>query len=552
MFRHSLRFTLVALIVQSALLAAADEKAPFWKASGSQGAVVAGKADAADAAIEILHRGNAVDATVAALLVLSVSDSANFCFGGEVPIMVYDARRKVVEVLSGQGTAPRLAAVDYFQRQKGGHIPGGGDPTTAAVPAALDACLTALDRYGTLSFAEAAQPMQRLLEQSNTGWRADLGKTIGRLVQAEKGSCERRRGLRLVADYFYRGPIAREIDAWSRQHGGLLRYGDLATHVTRVEEPVSIEYRGYTILKCGPWTQGPCLLATLRLLEPLNLKAMGHNRPDYVHALVEAMKLGLADRDAYYADPLLVDVPLESLLSPRYADLRRPLLDMARASLELRPGDPIAGRALLGQMPQAYRLPPDGLIQDTTTCVVADREGNVVAATPSGWGGVMAGRTGVMLGSRLRSFNTWPGHPNCIQPGKRPRITLSPTLVLRGGKPVTAISVAGGDQQDQVTLQLLLDWIEFGLGPADAVTAPRFITNHYVGSFNQTPPQLGSLLVEESLGKETIDALSARGHRIQCGKPPFGSPVMLVVDPVTGRKQAAGDPKAGRHARAYP
>ena len=183
--------------------------------------------------------------------------------------------------------------------------------------------------------------------------------------------------------------------------------------------------------------------------------------------------------------------------------------------------------------------------------MVADREGNVVAATPSGWGGVMAGRTGVMLGSRLRSLNTWPGHPNCIEPGKRPRITLSPTLVLREGKPVAAISVAGGDQQDQVTLQLLLDWIEFGFGPAEAVTAPRFITNHHIGSFNQSPPQLGSLLVEESLGKETIDALSARGHRVQVQKPPFGHPVMLVLDPVTGRKQAAGDPKAGRHARAY-
>ena len=512
---------------------------------------MAGKPDAADAAIEVLHHGNAVDAAVAALLVLSVSDSANFCFGGEVPIMVYDARRKVVEVLSGQGTAPRLATVDYFERHQGGHIPGGGDPTTAAVPAALDACLTALDRYGTLSFAEAAQPMRKLLNQSNTGWKADLSKTIGRLVEGEKGSNERRRGLRLVADYFYRGPIAREIDAWSRQHGGLLRYADLATHVTRIEEPVSIEYRGYTILKCGPWTQGPCLLETLRLLESLNLKAMGHNRPDYVHAVAEAMKLGLADRDAYYADPLLVDVPLAELLSPKYAELRRPLVDMTRASLELRPGDPIAGRALLGKMPQAYRLPHDGLIQDTTTCVVADRDGNVVAATPSGWGGVMAGRTGVILGSRLRSFNTWRGHPNCIEPGKRPRITLSPTLVLRQGKPVIAISVAGGDQQDQVTLQLLLDSIEFGLGPAGAVTAPRFITNQYIGSFNQTPPQLGSLLVEESLGKETLDTLSARGHRIQFGKPPFGSPVMLVLDPLTGRKLAAGDPRAGRHARAY-
>jgi gamma-glutamyltranspeptidase/glutathione hydrolase len=476
-------------------------------------------------------------------LVLSVSDSGNFCFGGEVPIMVYDARRKVVEVLSGQGAAPRLATLDYFQRHKGGHIPAGGDPTTAAIPAALDACLTALDRYGTLSFAEVAQPMQRLLRQSNTGWKADLSKTIGQLIEAEKGCGERRRGLRLVADCFYRGPIAREIDAWSRQHGGLLRYADLAMHVTRVEEPLSIPYRGYTICKCGPWTQGPYLLETLRLLEPLNLKAMGHNRPDYVHVLAEAMKLGLADRDTYYADPLLVDVPMRDLLSSRYADLRRPLLDMTRTSLELRPGDPIAGRALLGKMPQAYRLPPEGPVQDTTTCVVADREGNVVAATPSGWGGVMAGRTGVMLGSRLRSLNTWPGHPNCIEPGKRPRITLSPTLVLREGKPVAAISVAGGDQQDQVTLQLLLDWIVFGLGPAEAVTAPRFITNHHIGSFNQTPPQLGSLLVEESLGKETIDALSARGHRVQVQKPPFGHPVMLVLDPATGQKQAAGDPK---------
>ena len=551
MFGHSLRFALVALIVPSALVAVAEEKAPFWNASGSQGAVIAGKPDAADAAIEILHRGNAVDAAVSALLVLSVSDSGNFCFGGEVPIMVYDARRKVVEVISGQGAAPRLATLDYFQRQHGGHIPGGNDPTTAAVPAALDACLTALDRYGSLSFAEAAQPMQRALKESPTGWRADLGKTIARLVEAERGSSDRRRGLRLVADYFYRGPIAREIDLWSRQQGGLLRYADLATHVTRVEEPVSIEYRGYTVLKCGPWSQGPYLLETLRLLEPLDLKAMGRNRPDYVHALVEAMKLGLADRDTYYADPLLADVPLQELLSPKYAELRRPLVDMARASQELRPGDPIAGRALLGTLPQAYRLPPEGRIHDTTTCVVADRDGNVVAATPSGWGGVMAGNTGVMLGSRLRSLNTWPSHPNCIEPGKRPRITLSPTLVLRQGKPVVAISVAGGDQQDQVTLQLLLDWIEFGLEPADAVTAPRFITNHLVGSFNQTPPQLGSLLVEKSLGQETIDALSARGHRIQVAKPPFGNPVMLVLDPVTGHMQAAGDPKAARHARAY-
>jgi len=539
---------LVLLTVRSAAAAGKDD---FWKASGSQGAAVAGGQEAADAAIRILYRGNAVDAAVAALLVLSVTDSGNFCFGGEVPILVYDAKRNVVEVLSGQGAAPRLATVEYFERHKGGRIPGSNDPTTAAVPSALDACLVALDRYGTLSFAETVQPALTILERQDSGWRADLAKTIRRLIESERASGgDRRRGLRLVADCFYRGPIAREIDAWSRQRGGLLRYTDLATHVTRIEEPVAIEYRGYKVVKCGAWTQGPYLLQTLRLLEKFDLKSMGYNRPDYVHAVVESMKLALADRDTCYADPLFVDVPLQQLLSPEYADLRRPLIDMTRASQEQRPGDPIAGRALLGKTPEAYRLPEE-TIHDTTTCLVADREGNVVAATPSGWGGVLAGRTGVVLGSRLRSFNTWRGHPNCIEPGKRPRITLTPTLVFRQGRPVAAISVAGGDLQDQVTLQLLLGYIEFGLSPAEAVTAPRFVTHHYVGSFNQTPPQLGSLLVYASLGEETIANLSARGHRIRVQKPPLGHPTMITLDPKTGQKRAAGDPKAGRHARAY-
>ena len=289
-------------------------------------------------------------------------------------------------------------------------------------------------------------------------------------------------------NYLY---IAAELEEFYIEQGGFLRRADLTAHTTRIEDPVTVAYRGYTICKCGPWTQGPYLLQTLRLLEKFDLKSMGHNGPDYVHAVVEAMKLGLADRDTYYADSLFVDVPLQGLLSREYAALRRPLIEMGKASLEQRPGDPIAGRALLGKAPQAYRLSPEP-VHDTTTCVVADREGNVVAATPSGWGGVLAGRTGVVLGSRLRSLNTWRGHPNCIEPGKRPRITLTPTLVLRAGKPVAAISVAGGDQQDQVTLELLLSHIEFGLSPAAAVTAPRFITNHYVGSFNQTPTRINS------------------------------------------------------------
>ena len=260
------------------------------------------------------------------------------------------------------------------------------------------------------------------------------------------------------------------------------------------------------------------------------------------------MKLALANRDAFYADPLLADVPLAQLLSEEYAALCRPLVDANSASLELRPGDPRGGKSLLGIAPQDYRV-PGGPVHDTTTCVVADRLGNVVVATPSGWGGVMAGQTGIRLNSRLRSLNTWEGHPNCIEPGKRPRVTLSPTLVMKSGKPVAAISVAGGDMQDQISLQILLDWLVFGQSPAEAVTAPRFYTDHLVGSFNQTPPQLGSLIVDPSLPPETVAGLAARGHVVKVVKPPLAHPVMVTIDPATGRKDAAGDPNSKRYAR---
>jgi len=412
-------FTLVALgminpMSEAAAQNVSEAEALGWRASGKQGAVVAGGNQAVQAGLNVLRKGgNAVDAAVATLIALAVTDSDQYCFGGEVPILVYDARRKVVEVLSGQGVAPRLATREYFAG-KGG-IPGDGiEP--AAVPAVLDACLTALDRYGTRTFAQVAAPALQILQRCEEDWHADLAGTLQRLIQAEQAASEdRRRGLRLVADYFYRGPLAHEFHEWSQANGGLLRYTDLATHVTRVEEPVAIEYRGTRVYKCGPWTQGPYLLQALRLLEGFDLKAMGRNKPDTIHVVVETMKLALADRDVYYADPLFANVPLQPLLSPDYAELRRPLIDMRYASLVQRPGDPLSGRALLGQSQTRRGL--GGSANDTTTCLVADRWGNVVAATPSGWGGVLAGKTGVRLGTRLQSFNTWQDHPNCIAPG---------------------------------------------------------------------------------------------------------------------------------------
>ena len=237
---------------------------------------------------------------------------------------------------------------------------------------------------------------------------------------------------------------------------------------------MTANYRGYTVCKCGPWTQGPYLCQTLRLLEGFDLKALGHLSADYVHVAVEAMKLALADRDEYYGDPEFVDVPLAVLLSDRYTELRRPLIDMRHASLEARPGDPIHMAALKG----GGQFRPG--VGGTTTCVVADRWGNVVSATPSAnVENLDGGRTGVTYSNRLVSLDTVPGHPNCIQPGKRPRITLTPTLVLKDGRPILAISVAGGDLQDQTALNLLLDFVDFGMAPEQAVTVPRFATHHH-------------------------------------------------------------------------
>jgi gamma-glutamyltranspeptidase/glutathione hydrolase len=529
----------------------AQEAAPArkpWNASGTHGVVVAGGADAVEAGITMLHSGgNAADAAAATILALSVTDSSQFCFGGEVPILVFDARRRAAEVLCGQGAAPRLATRDHFEK-KGG-IPGSGIEA-AAVPGALDACLTLLDRHGTRTFAQAVAPTLALLERGKRPWHPQLARTIRRLVEAEQAAQgDRSRGLRLVADCFYRGPVAREIDAWSRASGGLLRYSDLATHTTRIEDPVTIRYRGYTVCKCGPWTQGPSLLQTLALLEGFDLKAMGHNRADTIHTTTEALKLALADRDVYYADPLFEDVPLQELLSPEYTALRRPLIDAGRASLVQRPGDPRGGKALLEDGPARRGL--GGPANDTTTCLAADGQGNVVAATPSGWSGSLAGQTGVWLGSRLQSFNTWEGHPNCIAPGKRPRITLTPTLVLKDGAPVLAVSVAGGDDQDQASVQMLLDVIDFGLTPGQAVTAPRFRTGHFLGSFRQARPDLGSLRLNPEVGPETIAELQRRGHRVTTARGSVATPSVLTIDRKTGMIDGAGDPRTGRHAAGY-
>ena len=264
------------------------------------------------------------------------------------------------------------------------------------------------------------------------------------------------------------------------------------------------------------------------------------------------LKLAMADRDEYYGDPNFVDVPMSVLLSDAYTELRRPLIDMDQASQEARPGDVDNMEAVKSRW--AWFRPGVG---GTTTCAVADRWGNVVAATPSAnvyYEADMGGPTGVSYGNRLRSLNTTPGHPNCIQPGKRPRITLTPTLVLRNNTPILAISVAGGDLQDQATMNLLLDFVEFDLHPEAAVTAPRFATAHHQDSFDPNPNRAqtfirpGSLSINDSVDISVRQELARRGHTLDAKASPIATPVMLYVAQDSGIIYAAGDPAAGRHA----
>jgi gamma-glutamyltranspeptidase/glutathione hydrolase len=524
-----------------------------WQASGTGGAVAAGGSAAVAAGMEMLRAGgNAADAAAATLLALSITDHGLFAIGGEIPFIIHDAQRQETKVLCGLGRAPLdQAATDWYMANG---IPYDGDMKAAPVSGAVDLCVTALKLYGTMSFADAVAPTLALLAGNERDWYPRLAATLGKMIDTEATATGSREDkLTAARDRFYTGDIADDLVAWYIAKGGFLRKADLAAHVTRVEDPVTVDYRGYTACKCDTWTQGPALCQALRLLEGFDLQAMGHLSADYVHTVVEALKLAFADRDAYYGDRLFADVPLEALLSRDYADIRRPLINMAAASQEIRPGDP-RGLQPLAEGGQ-YRPGPGG----TTTCVVADRWGNVVAATPScnvfgdkGDGGA----TGVTHGNRLRSLNSCAGHPNCIQPGKRPRITLTPTLVLKDGRPEIAISVAGGDLQDQTTLNMLLNAIEFGMSPAEAVTAPRFNTHHHEDSFKPVSNRqeaivdVGSLRVHDSIDTATQEALAARGHKLTTASGPIADPVMLRIDHDTGIIHAAGDPAANRHAAA--
>ncbi|MDX6612572.1 MAG: gamma-glutamyltranspeptidase / glutathione hydrolase [Blastocatellia bacterium] len=582
---------------------------------GKRGVVAGGHPLSVEAGLRILqHGGNAVDAGVATILAASVIEFSHFSFGGEVPILIKlkDSRKNPnVVVIEGMGQAPLQATREFFVNRtkpvtegtatmagaKAGTIPSTG-PLAATVPAVLDACITALDQFGTRSLAEVMQPaieladgfpidelrVQYIKTRSPvfTQWpdakrvflpqgeaphvgdlfvQADLARTLRGLVAAEKRAARsgRHAGLLAARNYFYEGPIAKRIGDYMQHHGGLLAAEDLKRFHARVGQPVRADYRGYEIYKAGFWTQGPAMVETLNLLEGYDLKGMGHNSTSYIHTVTESLKLGLADRDRYYGDPDFVKIPTTELLSKNYAFLRRSLIEKEHASLTQQPGDPLNMRAVLASaapaMGRASTVPEIERANDTTCVNVIDKDGNLFSATPSGaWlPAVVAGDTGVLMGQRLQSALTDPQSPNVVAPGKRPRITLTPTLVLKNGQPFMVLSTPGGDNQDQALLQVLLNIVEFGMNPQEAVEAPRFDTQHYVSSFDDHEFLPGSLNIESRIPEKTIAELQKRGHKmkVQTAWGTLSAPTVIIYNSENGVSSAGADPRRGRYAVAW-
>jgi gamma-glutamyltranspeptidase/glutathione hydrolase len=530
---------------------------------GTSGMVSSGHYLASRIGLHILEEGgNAVDAGVAMGFALAVLEPYIYGIGGEVPILLYLSDQKRVVALSGQGPAPLSATIEWFRKKGIETVPGEG-LLAAAVPDAVSSWITALSHFGTMTLSQVLEPSVELAEKGfpmydrlrsaievlaprwHEDWpssarafvpgdqiprvgevytQPDLGGMFRKLLEAEDRERRqgREEGLQAAHNTFYRGQISEQIvnfiqdnkfpDITGNRNRGLITRGDMVSYATRVEQPVTTSYRGYDVFKCGPWCQGPVFLQQLNILEGFDLAGLRHNSPEYIHLLIETAKLAFADRERYYGDPDFVEVPLETLLSKDYADARRKLIDPDVASMELRPGNAPPSK------PVSREGDPGVFKGDTTHLDAADRWGNMLAATPSGgWfasSPVIEG-LGFPLGSRMQMFYLDPNHANALAPGKRPRTTLTPSLVTRDGKPFMAFGTPGGDQQDQWTLQFFLNCIDFDMNMQAAVDAPTFHSSHFPSSFYPHSAEPGVLSIEKGIPDSTLAVLRDKGHQVK-------------------------------------
>ncbi|HSF07723.1 MAG TPA: gamma-glutamyltransferase [Methylomirabilota bacterium] len=568
--------------------------------SGTQGIVVAGHPLVSMAGMRmLLAGGNAFDAAAAAGFAAAVVEpTASYTLCGECVALVYDARRREIHALSGQGPAPALATTAFFRGRGLDRIPTGPGPQAHlafTVPGAVDAYFTLLESYGTQRLGEVLAPavecaergfpmyeaMQRLLDTSDGRAQFDvyppggtpvfypggrslavgellvqpaLGGTLRRLVEADgQGRGDRVAGIAAARQRFYRGDIAATIGAFSERLGGLLRAGDLAGYRARFEPPLRMAFAGREIVSQSAWTQGPVLLQALGMLATFDLRGLGHNSPRYIHVVAEALKLAFADRERYYGDA--PGVPLAELLAPAYARERAALIRLDRAAAAAPPpgGPRRDGRASAVSV-SAGRTAGDASAAGGTTHIAAiDREGNMICLTPSGGAfrkSVFVPELGCTLSTRSEMFVLEDGHPNGLVPGKRPRTTLVSYLICQGDAPIYTVGCPGGDDQTQADLQIILNVLIFGMNPQQAVDAPRVSTQTLVNSFYPRAYRPGQLNVEPGIPAGTRAELAALGHVVTavdaCG---FGA-VVTHRDPRTGVLSGGADPRRPTYALA--
>ncbi len=564
----------------------------FPRLLGTRGAIATEHYLSAQAGADVMKAGgNAVDGAVTAAFVEGVVNPQMYTIGGECPMLIHMAGSGKVVSVNGNTVAPGRATAAAYRARGLDEVPIEGI-LAAGVPAAFGALLTALERFGTRSFAGVVEAARRLagegfavhrglLRQPNYGleflvqkfrerWPgsaalylpggrppaecdvlrnpalASLFESLAHLEGQASGSREQK--LQAVRDGFYRGDVATEIDRFSREREGFLVRSDLERFETKLEEPAALDFHDTTVFKCGPWNQGPVMLQALAILERFDLAAMGHGSADYLHTVAEAIKLAFADREQYYGDPDQVEVPLAGLLSKTYAQLRAELIDPARANGELRPGDPANGGALL---PADERLGGAAWGAGTVHVDTIDRDGNMAAFTPSG-GWIRSSEVipalGFPLGNRLMTCYLEPAHhPGLVAPFRRPRTTISPSLAYRRGEPWMVFGSMGGDQQDQWMLQFLLNRVVFGMNVQEAIEAPKFNSEHFPEYFAPHDFIPNRLRMEPRIAEDVRAELARRGHDLEiAGDWTEGYLLAAERNPDTGVLEAGCDPRGGK------
>jgi gamma-glutamyltranspeptidase/glutathione hydrolase len=553
---------------------------------------------ASAAGMAVLEQGgNAFDAAVAAGFTLQVVEPHLNGPGGDLPALVWPAGYERPVVLSAQGPAPRAATIERYREELGLELVPGTGPLAAVVPGAFGGWIALLRELGTLplhdvlhfaiGYAEEGYPalasigdaIRKVEPLFTDEWTTSvdvylpapepgelhrnrvLAETYRRiLAEAEAASTDRDAQLEAAHDCWYRGFVAEEIvrsqdrewlDSSGERHAGLLSEDDLRDWAPTWEDAISVTYHGYEVFKAGPWSQAPVFLQQLRLLEGFDLGGTEHATAEWVHTITECAKLAFADREAWYGDPDFVDVPLGELLSRDYAEERRGLLT-EESSPELRPGSPGGREPRLPQPIENAPIAPgvgEPTRGDTVHLDVVDRSGNMVSATPSGgwlWGAPVIPSLGFCLGTRAQMFWLEEGLPNSLEPGKRPRTTLSPTLAARGGEPYLAIGTPGGDQQDQWALHVFLAHVHHGLDLQQAIDAPNHHTEAFPSSFypRETIPR--HVAVEDRAGTEAIDDLRRRGHEVEVSGPWSLGRVTAVGREPGGILKAGANPRGGQ------